>query len=64
MYRDLVLATRLGQHMGAPLTADNHAMELFRSALEELGEDVDITQLIRIFEQAAGVDVCEVVGEE
>ena len=64
MYRDLVLATRLGQHIGAPLTAGNHARELFHSALEELGDNVYITQLNRIFEQTAGVDVCEVVGEE
>ena len=60
MHKDLTLATKLGQDMGAPLTTGNYAREIFRSALNQLGEDVDITQIIRIFESAAGVDICAV----
>lgn len=58
MHKDLTLATKLGQDMQVPLTTGNYAREIFRSALNKLGEDVDITQLIRIFEEAGGVDVC------
>ena len=58
MHKDLTLATKLGQDMQVPLTTGNYAREVFRSALNKLGDDVDITQLIRIFEDAAGVDVC------
>jgi hypothetical protein len=41
-----------------PLTTGNYAREVFRSALNQLGEDVDITQIIRVFESAADVDIC------
>jgi len=58
MHKDLTLATKLGQDMKVPLTTGNYAREIFRGALNRLGEGVDITQLIRIFEDAAGVDVC------
>lgn len=58
MHKDLTLATKLGQDMQVPLTTGGYAREVFRSALNKLGEDADITQLIRIFEEAAGVDVC------
>lgn len=58
MHKDLTLATKLGQDMKVPLTTGNYAREIFRSALNKLGEGVDITQLIRVFEEAAGVDVC------
>ena len=58
MYKDLALATRLGQDLEAPLAAGGHAREVFRRALNELGADVDITQLVRLFERDAGVDVC------
>lgn len=58
MYKDLSLATKLGQDLKVPLTTGNYAREVFRSALNELGEGIDITQLITIFERAAGVDVC------
>lgn len=57
MHKDLTLATKLGQDMAAPLQAGNHAREVFRTALNELGDDVDITQIIRLFERAARVDV-------
>ncbi|PPR09072.1 MAG: 2-(hydroxymethyl)glutarate dehydrogenase [Alphaproteobacteria bacterium MarineAlpha11_Bin1] len=59
MHKDLTLATKLGQDMKAPLTTGNYAREVFRMALNELGEDVDISQIIRVFERAADVDVCE-----
>ena len=59
MHKDLTLASKLGQDMGAPLTTGNYAREVFRSALNQLGDDADITQIIRIFEAAAGVDICE-----
>ena len=59
MHKDLTLATKLGQDMKAPLTTGNYAREVFRMALNELGEDVDISQIIKIFERAAGVDICE-----
>ena len=59
MYKDLSLATKLGQDMKAPLMTGVHAREVFRMALNELGEDVDISQIMKIFEHAAGVDVCE-----
>ena len=59
MHKDLTLATKLGQDMKTPLMTGNFAREMFRLALNELGEDEDITQLVRIFERAAGVDVCE-----
>ena len=42
MHKDLTLATKLGQDMKAPLTTGNYAREVFRMALNELGEDVDI----------------------
>lgn len=58
MHKDLTLATKLGQDMKVPLTTGNYAREIFRSALNKLGENADITQLIRVFEEAAGVDVC------
>jgi len=58
MHKDLTLATKLGQDMGAPLMTGNYAREVFSLALNELGKDVDVTQLIRIFERAAGVDIC------
>lgn len=58
MHKDLTLATKLGQDMQVPLTTGGYAREVFRSALNRLGEDADITQLIRIFEEAAGVDIC------
>lgn len=58
MHKDLTLATKLGQDMKVPLTTGNYAREIFRSSLNKLGEDVDITQLIRVFEEAGGVDVC------
>lgn len=58
MHKDLTLATKLGQDMQVPLMAGAHAREVFRLALNELGDGVDITQLVRIFERAAGVDVC------
>lgn len=58
MYKDLSLATKLGQDMKVPLTTGNYAREVFRAALNDLGEDVDITQLVTVFEKAAGVDVC------
>ena len=58
MYKDLSLATQLGQDMKAPLITGNYAREVFRGALNQLGEDVDITQIVRLFERAAGVDVC------
>ena len=58
MHKDLTLASKLGQDMGAPLTTGNYAREVFRSALNQLGDDADITQIIRIFEAAAGVDIC------
>lgn len=58
MHKDLTLATKLGQDMQVPLMTGNYAREVFRLALNELGNDVDITQLIRLFEKAAGVDVC------
>lgn len=59
MHKDLTLATKLGQDMKAPLTTGNYAREVFRMALNELGEDVDISQIIRVFERAADVDICE-----
>ncbi|MEC8289851.1 MAG: NAD(P)-dependent oxidoreductase [Pseudomonadota bacterium] len=59
MHKDLTLATKLGQDMKAPLTTGNYAREVFRMALNELGEEVDISQIIKIFERAAGVDICE-----
>jgi 3-hydroxyisobutyrate dehydrogenase len=58
MHKDLTLATKLGQDMKTPLMTGGFAREMFRLALNELGEEVDITQLIRVFERAAGVDVC------
>jgi 3-hydroxyisobutyrate dehydrogenase len=58
MYKDLVLATRLGEALGARLSAGELARDTFLRALGELGPDVDITQLVRIFEREAGVDVC------
>ncbi len=58
MHKDLTLATKLGQDMKVPLMCGNYAREVFRAALNDLGDEVDITQLIRLFEQAAGVDVC------
>ena len=58
MYKDLSLATQLGQELKAPLTTGNYAREVFRRALNELGEDVDITQIVRLFERGADVDVC------
>lgn len=59
MYKDLTLATGLGHDLKVPLTAGAQARELFGRALNELGDDVDITQLVRIFERAAGVNVTE-----
>lgn len=59
MHKDLTLATKLGQDMKAPLTTGNYAREVFRMALNELGEDVDISQIIRVFERAADIDICE-----
>ena len=59
MHKDLALATKLGQDMKAPLTTGNYAREVFRMALNELGEDVDISQIIRVFERAADVDICD-----
>ena len=59
MYKDLTLATGLGRDLKAPLTAGAQARELFRRALNELGDDADITQLVRVFERAAGVNVTE-----
>ena len=59
MHKDLTLATKLGQDMKAPLTTGNYAREVFRMALNELGEEVDISQIIRVFERAADVDICE-----
>ncbi|MEE2720865.1 MAG: NAD(P)-dependent oxidoreductase [Pseudomonadota bacterium] len=58
MYKDLSLATQLGQDFKAPLTTGNYAREVFRRALNELGEDVDITEIVRLFERGADVDVC------
>ena len=58
MYKDLSLATQLGQDLKAPLTTGNYAREVFRRALNELGEDVDITQIVRLFERGADVDIC------
>ena len=58
MHKDLTLATRLGEDMRVPLATGNYAREIFRAALNELGDHVDITQLIRLFERAAGVDIC------
>jgi 3-hydroxyisobutyrate dehydrogenase len=63
MHKDLTLATRLGRELGAPLTAGDHARELFGLALHELGDDVDITQLVRIFENAAEVDICAAAAQ-
>ena len=63
MHKDLTLATKLGQDMKAPLTTGNYAREVFRMALNELGEDVDISQIIRVFERAADVDICEAQKE-
>ncbi len=59
MHKDLVLATGLGQEMKVPLSAGCHAREVFCRALNELGTEVDITQLVRIFESDANVDVCQ-----
>ena len=59
MHKDLTLATKLGQDMKTPLTTGNYAREVFRMALNELGEEVDISQIIRVFERAANVDICE-----
>lgn len=58
MHKDLTLATKLAQDMQAPLMTGAYAREVFRLALNRLGTDVDITQIVRIFEEAAGVDVC------
>ena len=58
MHKDLTLASKLGQDLKIPLATGNYAREVFRSALNQLGDDVDITQIIRLFEHAAGVDVC------
>lgn len=57
MHKDLTLATKLGQDMEVPLMTGNYAREVFRMALNDLGDDVDISQLVTIFEKAAGVDV-------
>lgn len=62
MHKDLSLATRLGQDLGVPLVSGGLAKETFLRALNELGDDADITQLVRLFERAAGVDVCEPGG--
>lgn len=58
MCKDLALAADLAREAGAPLTAGDRARELFQQALDELGDRADITQVVRIFERAAGVDVC------
>ena len=59
MYKDLSLATQFGRDLDSPLKTGAYAREVFLAALNELGEDVDITQLIKIFERAAGVDICD-----
>ena len=57
MYKDLQLVTKLAQDMKVPLTAGSQAREMFCRALNELGEDADITQLVRVIESAADIDV-------
>ena len=58
MHKDLTLATKLGHDLQVPMLSGAHAREMFRLALNQLGDDADITQLVRVFEAAAGVDVC------
>lgn len=63
MHKDLSLVTRLARDLEVPLASGAFALDVFCRALDELGSDVDITQLVRLFERAAGVDVCASVGD-
>ena len=57
MHKDVRLATQLGADSGAPMFVANVVRELHQASLAHLGQEADVTELIRTVERNADVKV-------
>ena len=57
MLKDLGLSTQLGRDSDVPMRLANVVRELYEAGVADQGRDADISELLRLFESAAGVTV-------
>jgi 3-hydroxyisobutyrate dehydrogenase-like beta-hydroxyacid dehydrogenase len=57
LVKDLTLATKLGLESKSPMLLGNMVRELYQIVGNELGQDADITKILRLFERQSGVTV-------
>lgn len=57
MHKDLSLAAKLGADSGTPMRLADMVREIYRDAVARLGPDADICTLVRLYEEAAGVEL-------
>jgi 3-hydroxyisobutyrate dehydrogenase-like beta-hydroxyacid dehydrogenase len=57
MYKDVKLCLEEAEAAGVHMSVASAVRELWREANEEIGADKDFTELIRVLERRAGVEV-------
>jgi len=57
MHKDVTLATKLGQDSAVPMPVAGLVRELYRTAMNEFGGDIDLCELLYYYERVAGVKV-------
>lgn len=57
MLKDVRLATKLGSDSASPMPLAGVVRELFQTAINKRGEDKDVLELVKLFEENAGVKV-------
>ena len=57
MLKDLGLSTQLGRDSDVPMRLANVVREMYEAGVADQGRDADISELLRLFESAAGVTV-------
>lgn len=57
MHKDVTLATKLGQDSEVPMPVAGLVRELYRTAMNEMGGDVDLCELLYFYERVSGTKV-------
>lgn len=59
MHKDVRLATQLGVESGSPMLVAGLVREIFQTALNEFGGDVDVNKLIHLFERQSDIKIVD-----
>lgn len=59
MYKDVSLATKMGEDSDTPLMLGNIVRQILKTAIDQMGPDADLNTLIRLYEKSSGTKIAK-----